>query len=138
MFLSKPVQFHTYPTWLTPGCLYFWGLLFAGDIPEALLLSGPSIPNLPPCGCYGGLEASCWKASGLLWAEVGSKQQKKMGVVGFWLPRLCYVDTLDGWLRWQVRNGMPLSSPPACAIEMARAAESIYQETKNKGQPITV
>ena len=46
--------------------------------------------------------------------------------------RLCYVDTLDGWLRWQVRNGMPLSSPPACAIEMARAAESIYQETKNK------
>ena len=52
--------------------------------------------------------------------------------------RLCYVDTLDGWLRWQVTNGMPLSIPPACAIEMARAAESIYQETKNKGQPITV
>lgn len=24
----------------------------------ALLLSGPSIPNLPPCGCYGGLEVS--------------------------------------------------------------------------------
>eukprot|EP00438_Fugacium_kawagutii_P012962 Skav229732 [mRNA] locus=scaffold1287:81336:85584:+ [translate_table: standard] len=24
----------------------------------ALLVSGPSIPNLPPCGCYGGLEVS--------------------------------------------------------------------------------